>query len=58
MRSTTPAGSDGRRQLNDTELTPEQVAAVQARRAVRRRRSIRTSWPETLQTIGRNTRLP
>ena len=35
MRSTTPAGSDGRRQLNDTELTPEQVAAVQARRAVR-----------------------
>ena len=45
MLSTTPPGSDGRRQLNDTELTPEQVAAVQARRAGARRRVIRTSWP-------------
>jgi len=35
MRSQTPTNSDGRRRLSDAELTPEQRAAVEARRAER-----------------------
>jgi len=37
MRSQTPTNSDGRRRrLSDAELTPEQRATVEARRAERR----------------------
>jgi len=58
MRSQTPANSDGRRRrLSDAELTPEQRAAVEARRAERQTPSIRTNWPETSKPIDRNTRL-
>ncbi len=35
MRSQTPTNSDGRRRLSDAELTPEQRADVEARRAER-----------------------
>jgi hypothetical protein len=35
MRSQTPANSDARRRLSDAALTPEQQAAVEARRAER-----------------------
>ena len=35
MRSQTGMNSDGRRRLSDAELTPEQRAAVEARRAER-----------------------
>ncbi len=35
MRSATPTNADGRRRLSDAELTPEQRAAVEARRAER-----------------------
>ena len=60
MRSQTPRNSDGRRRrLSAAELTPEQRAAVEARRAEPSARlpSIRTNWPETLKPIDRNTRL-
>ena len=51
MRSQTPANSDGRRRrLSDAELTPEQRAAVEARRAERQ-------TPQYQDELARDIRL-
>ena len=59
MRSQTPTNSDGRRRrLSDAALTPEQRAAVEARRAERQTPQYQDELgPETSKPIDRNTRL-